>query len=128
MTIMGLKELRKINTCFRIFFFFERVRDWILAESEIAWELVGREVLRDKSHALPVSSLHRVMGQGTPPFVSTIHNWDSSFYNKAFDSLGTFSVLVIFFLKRFHDGLRMQGRKAFKRAFHFRDRGKNAWL
>ena len=44
------------------FIFFERVRDSISAESETAWELGGMEVLRDKSHALPVSSLHRVMG------------------------------------------------------------------
>ena len=42
--------------------FFERVRDSISAESETAWELAGMEVLRDKSHALPVLSLHRVMG------------------------------------------------------------------
>ena len=41
--------------------FFEWVRDSISAESETAWELAGMEVLRDKSHALPVLSLHRVM-------------------------------------------------------------------
>ena len=40
--------------------------------------------------------------------------------------LSTFSVLVT--LKHFHDGLRKQGRKIVKRAFHFCDRGKNAWL
>ena len=35
--------------------------------------------------------------------------------------LSTFSVLVT--LKHFHDGLRKQGRKIVKGAFHFRDRG-----
>ena len=39
-----------------------------------------------------------------------------------------FRSLSDFFLKHFHDGLRKQGRKAVKRAFHFLDRGKNAWL
>ena len=39
-----------------------------------------------------------------------------------------FLSLSDFFLKHFHDGLRRQGRKAVKRAFHFLDIGKNAWL
>ena len=55
------KDNSVTKNLFRIYF-FERVRDSILAESETAWELGGMEVLRDKSHALPVLSLHRVMG------------------------------------------------------------------
>ena len=35
MAIVSLKEFRKINTCF-IIYFFERVRDSISAESETA--------------------------------------------------------------------------------------------
>ena len=53
----------------------------------------------------------------------------SSFFTFVYLSLlanKSFSVLVTF--KHFHDGLRKQGRKIVKGAFHFRDRGKNAWL
>ena len=110
------------------FIFFERVRDSISAESETAWELGGMEVLRDKSHALPVLSLHRVMGYGTPPSFSQCAIEILRSITKLPTLSWYFLSLSDFFLKHFYDGLRKQDRKAVKSAFHFRDRGKNARL
>ena len=43
-------------------------------------------LLSISAEALPASSLHRVMGQGTPPFIFTMHHGYSSLYNTGFEA------------------------------------------
>ena len=85
-------------------------------------------MLRGKSRALPVLSLHRVMGQG----ILLSFSQRAIEILRSMTKLSTLSWYLLslsyFFLKHFYDRLRKQGRKAVKCAFHFRDRGKNAWL
>ena len=59
-----------------------------------------------------------------------VHNapCNSSFCDLALESFLVLSQSWWLSLKHFNDGLRKQGRKTVKRAFHFLDRGKNAWL
>ena len=83
------------------FFCFPRLRLWKHLDS---WENETNCFPRDQAllsisvEELPASSLHRLMGQGTPPFIFTTRHCDSSFYNITLESfLVLFWILVTFF-------------------------------
>ena len=102
------------------------IMQWTLEEREKRMRnlefYVCKHVVKDLLilvEAFPALSLHRVMGQGTPPVIFLARYCDSSFCDLVYESF------LVLSLKYFHNRLRKQGRKTVKRALHFIDRGIN---
>ena len=78
---------------------------------------------------LPASSLHRVIGTASGLPLSWQRALEILRSKTKLSSLSChFLSLSNFLLNHCHNGLRKQGRKTVKRAFHYPDRGKNAWF